>query len=799
MYKLCRTGCSAIARRRRLTKFRCGHSIVPRSCLTLLLVGLFTGCVTPQSDRAMLPLPSVLSQAPSDIAILSKPHFDSGLPLPTSMRALTGALVTASGYDVGSESHWQSQAILGEYNAALASLLSLIETGKLSRDVATGHLLYLRARVRQVQQSISFESAFKAEFHSTFAGYSNEQAYKARYFTSYSVERGETELRNAIEAFRGKLSIHPQEATSLLSQYYRYVVYHAILPLSMELFESDAQSRYLIDKDVLIQTSQGVTLSAIAARPRNAQGPLPAALIYTIYADEQNNVNRAIHAAAHGYAGVVADARGKRLSQDEIRPYEAEATDVNEVITWVTQQRWSDGRVAMYGGSYEGFAQWAALKSPHPALKTIVPYVAAIPGLGLPMENNIFLNANYGWAFYVTNNRLLDNNVYRDPERWNSLNTNWFESGRSYRELDQVDGTPNPWLHRWLDHAAYDHYWQAMVPYRSDYSAIDIPILSITGYYDDGQISALHYLAQHERYHPDPQHYLVIGPYDHFGAQRLSPRFLRGYEIDSIAQIDTPELTFAWLDFVLKDQPRPAVVKNRINYQLMGHNSWQSTESLQALNVPTRRFYLSNLASGKHHLLSSSAAPPNTYLEQEIDFSKRDAQYNDYYPWPIVKPALEVPNGLAYLSEPLTEDMQLTGRFSGKLDIAINKRDVDVGLVLYEVQPDGSTFHLSYHLGRASFAKDPTNRSLLSPHQIESVPVSHTRMVARRIAKGSRIAVVANVNFNAFAQINYGTGKDVSEESIADATTPLVIRWYTSSFVDLPLRALPPPAGTYQP
>ena len=36
-------------------------------------------------------------------------------------------------------------------------------------------------------------------------------------------------------------------------------------------------------------------------------------------------------------------------------------------------------------------------------------------------------------------------------------------------------------------------------------------------------------------------------------------------------------------------------------------------------------------------------------------------------------------------------------------------------------------------------------------------------------------------------QINYGTGKDVSDETIADATSPLVIEWLGSSFIDLPM------------
>ena len=37
-------------------------------------------------------------------------------------------------------------------------------------------------------------------------------------------------------------------------------------------------------------------------------------------------------------------------------------------------------------------------------------------------------------------------------------------------------------------------------------------------------------------------------------------------------------------------------------------------------------------------------------------------------------------------------------------------------------------------------------------------------------------------------QINYGSGKSVSEESIADAGAPLTIRWLSRSYTDLPVR-----------
>ena len=52
---------------------------------------------------------------------------------------------------------------------------------------------------------------------------------------------------------------------------------------------------------------------------------------------------------------------------------------------------------------------------------------------------------------------------------------------------------------------------------------------------------------------------------------------------------------------------------------------------------------------------------------------------------------------------------------------------------------------------------------------------------------GSRLLVTVNVNKNAYAQINYGTGKDVSDEDITDAKVPLRIKWQNDSYVRIPI------------
>lgn len=547
-------------------------------------------------------------------------------------------------------------------------------------------------------------------------------------------------------------------------------------------------SRYIINDSILIHTKDGARLSVMVVRDKNTTTPQPAALFYTIYANREGNLYEAIQSAAHGFVGVVADARGKRLSPDSIRPYEMEVKDVNEVIDWVSKQPWCNGCVGMYGGSYSGFAQWAATKNLHPALKTIVPYVAAIPGLGLPMENNVFLNANYGWPFFVTNNKYLDHATYDQHQRWRSMQEKWYASGVPYRKIDSIDGTPNKWLQRWLQHPAYDGYWQQMVPYKNEYAHINIPVLTITGYYDDGQVSALHYLREHYKYNKAANHYLIIGPYDHRGAQRGGVPVLRDYTVDPVALINTREITYQWLNYILKDGKKPDLLKDKINYEVMGANVWEHAPSISAMHRSMHTFYLTNTKYGKYYKLSANKPLTGGALVQRVDLSDRTTSNNSYYPYPIIKKELTDTAGLFFISEPFDAPVSINGIFSGMLKASINKKDLDIGIVLYEVMPDGSYFHLSYFLGRASYAKDMSKRVLLTPGKITAIPFSRTRMVSRQLQKGSRLLVVLNVNKNSFAQINYGTGKDVSDESIMNATTPLEIKWYDGSFIQIPLQ-----------
>lgn len=546
------------------------------------------------------------------------------------------------------------------------------------------------------------------------------------------------------------------------------------------------RSDYIVQDSILIKTPDGAQVSALVVRKKGVTTPLPAILSFTIYA-RQTDLKKAKEAADKGYVGVVAYSRGKKNSPDAIVPYEYDGADANAVIDWISKQPWSNQKVGMYGGSYNGFTQWAATKKMHPALKTIVPSAAAAPGLDVPMTNNVAMSFVFSWTYYVGNNKLLDEADYNNPQ-WNDLDNRWYQSGKTYPTLDSLLGRPkNDVFRRWLAHPAYDSYWQAMIPYKADFAKINIPILTTTGYYDGGQIGALYYYREHLKYNPKAEHYVIIGPYGHFGSQGYPDSVYKGYPIDKVAQIPIHEIIYDWFAYILKGGPKPSQLKDKINYQLMGSNEWRHAPSLKQAGNDSLVLYLSSKPiDSATYQLTAKKPSKEAFVKQLVDFKDR-TDMNSYFWQRNMTYDTLYHNGVMYESEPLPQAVDLAQNFTGQIKAAINKKDMDYSVVLFELTPEGKYFYLSYFMGRASYAANVSKRKLLTPGKKETIPFSNTYMSAKRLSKGSRIVILVNINKSASEQINYGTGRDVNTETIKDGAKPLEVKWFNDSYVVLPI------------
>ncbi|WP_200816915.1 CocE/NonD family hydrolase [Chitinophaga eiseniae] len=680
-----------------------------------------------------------------------------------------------------------------QYKAALQTIREYRSAyAQSDAEKAPVRFIQYETYINALQRKEPVEKAFREAFSTSVARLQHASRYDIDNWYIADTTYLAADLQRQLAQLEGQDSIALQDAIQLCRRYAAWQLLSRISAMAAPLLRQFNRQHYDIRDSLLISTRDGASVSAIVVRPRHQQGPLPVIFFFTIYTDG-GNLCIAKEAADKGYVGVVANTRGKRLSPEIAMPYEHDGNDAHDVINWISRQSWCNGSIGMYGGSYVGFTQWAAIKEGvPPALKTIVPSAAVVPGFDVPKENNVFMSFVYPWIPHVTNNQFLDNVTYNDRGRWRNMQFNWYHSGAAYQTLDSIDGTPNPIYRRWLAHPDYDAYWQNMTAYKEDFARIDIPILSTTGYFDGAQIGAMYYYREHLRYRPNAAHYLVIGPYDHLGCQHVPLPYVNGYTIDNAARISVHQLIYQWFDHILKGAPKPPILEDRINYQVMGTNQWKHVPSLQQMNNDTMTFYLSP------QRLVRQPPTDTAFIPQQADLSVRSGRFTgNYILSPLSGSNINTANGLVFVSDPLPASVAVNGSFLGKLLVIPNKKDVDIGINLYEQTPDGRYFQLSYFIGRASYAASLEKRQLLTPGSVNTISFSNTRMISKQLAKGSRLVVVININQNPFEEINYGTGKKVSEETIADAGEPVQLRWRNDSYIKVGIHHQRAPAARW--
>ncbi|TDR39776.1 hypothetical protein DFR29_115166 [Tahibacter aquaticus] len=691
------------------------------------------------------------------------------------------------------------QLVAGRYADARSSIEQLRALSPLGgpaqqRANSAQYEIYALAREYQAREHADFEPAFAASFRAAFAAMDDRTAaLSARGFASDQFDPAgqQRALDQALASQKGKPRIAASEALALLRTYLLAQVYRDFAAGAAPLLAEDDARRYLIERDILVAGADGAKICTAVVRPRGAAtAKLPALLNFTIYADPGTLFAEARRSASNGYAAVAALTRGKGCSPDAPVPFEYDGRDAAAVIDWIAAQPWSDGRVGMFGGSYEGFTQWATARQRPKALKALMPSVTVAPGIDYPKEGGIFLGFPHYWPFYVTNNKTLDKAPLQDNARWYRMYRQWYVEGGAFRDRDRLDGTPNPIYRRWLDHPAYDGYWQGMIPYRNAFAAIDIPVLTTTGYFDGGQVGALHYLREHYRQRPRAEHYLLIGPYNHVTGQRGTVAFgnnVNGYTIDPVARIDIGQLRYQWFDYVFKGAPKPALLRDRINYEVMGADQWKHAPSLAAMGEQRLRLYFGAARDDATHRLQRERPARKRTFEHVVDLADRSDIDRAVVGGAVLDKAIDTADRVVLVSEPFETAVEFSGLFSGRLDLRINKRDMDVYIDLYELTPQGDYFQLSRYQSRLSYEGHPEQRRLLKPGRQERFDFRAQRLTSRQFQAGSRLVALIGPGKEASNQINYGSGKDVSDETVKDAGEPLRIEWSGQSYLEIPL------------
>jgi putative CocE/NonD family hydrolase len=544
---------------------------------------------------------------------------------------------------------------------------------------------------------------------------------------------------------------------------------------------SDAQdsSRIELHWGLRIPLRDGIHLNATLYLPGDHLAPAPCILTVTPYISDTFH-DRGVYFAARGLPVVIVDVRGRGNSEGAFRPRVQEADDGYDVIEWLARQPWCNGKVAMWGGSYAGYAQWAAAKEGPPHLATIAPVAAPFSGVDSPMRNNIFFPERMQWLT-LTAGHALQWQIYSDSVLWSASFRRWHESGRPFRELDAAIGHPSALFQEWLAHPEPDEYWDAHNPTSEQYARLEIPILSITGLYDDDQPGTLEHYRRHVR-NTSPQartlHYLIVGPWDHAGTRTPVPEF-GGLKVGPAGLLDLPKLHREWYAWTMQNGPKPAFLQKNVAYYVTGAEQWRYADTLEAITPHHEPYFLDSTGSANDVYVSGSLGPaPGAGAPDSYTFDPREAQ------GPEVEAEAHVDRRsltdqsvtlalggrqLVYHSAPLKTDVEISGFFKLTVWIAIDCPDTDLYVSVHDIGLDGVSIRLSADAIRARYRAGLRNPKPICTREPLRYDFDSFAFASREVKRGHRlrliIAPMGRLIETSFAQKNYNNGGVASDES----------------------------------
>jgi uncharacterized protein len=537
---------------------------------------------------------------------------------------------------------------------------------------------------------------------------------------------------------------------------------------------------------VRIPLRDGVKLAATAYLLKGQSAPSPCVFTLTPYVADSYH-NRGVYFAAHGLPFLTVDARGRGNSEGAFKPFEQEVLDTYDVVEWLAKQPYCNGKIAMWGGSYAGFNQWAAVKSAPPHLATIVPAASSYPGVDFPYWNNIASNYLFQWLTFTSGHALQDK-IFSDDALWKEVWHKRYSEHAPFNNLEHAMGSEQPILRQWLSHPMVDRYYDDMAPSKADFARINMSILTITGMYDDDQPGALAYYKEHMRVasaKQRAQHFLVIGPWDHAGT-RTPKAELGRLKFGPMSLLDLPKLHVDWYGWTMSGGGRPAFLQKRVAYYVTGAERWRYADTLEAVTATAEPLFLNSSAnanslakSGQLTSRVDQAGQPDSYRYDPADISTAEVESKIDLADPTEQRLVIAQQGksLTYQSDAYAADTEISGFFKLSAWISIDQADTDFQASVYEVTSSGQSILLTRDIQRARHRTSLRSQTLITSTEPLLYTFDKFTFASRRIAKGSRLRLIFGPINSIYIQKNYNSGKAVSDETIADAR-PVTVRLF---------------------
>lgn len=507
-----------------------------------------------------------------------------------------------------------------------------------------------------------------------------------------------------------------------------------------------------------MHTRDGVRLDADVYRPVG-KGPYPVLLMRQAYGRRIACAICYAHPAwyaSQGYIVVVQDIRGRGTSEGEFLIGEHDAQDGADAVDWAAGLPGSNGRVGMYGFSYQGYNQLMAASAAGPALRAIAPAMTPWDSReGWAWKQGALrLQSTLGWATQLaseTARRRGDAQAYAElmaAARALPLNeavTAWPRYMRQHADLTHYA--------RWLETPADDPYWQRIsaAAHAAEIAARRIPTFFIGGWHDPYNETVLQAYRDLSALGAGPMR-MDIGPWAHFPWARKTA----GVDYGPDAETDIDARQVRWFDRWLKDIDNGIDVEPPIRSFDLGRKCWRVFDRWpdHVSRWALAGNGLAALRVGDGRLLPDGEPWPET--------PGHDSVVNDPWrpapsaggpygtpPGPVDRQAVDQrPDVMTFDSAPLDAPLDVAGKVSAVLYLSCDQADFDVSCSLNRIQPDGRSQVIAdgYARVREWRPDAPVNVAM------------HAACVTLQKGESLRVAVAASA-YPAYA-VNPGTDAD---------------------------------------
>jgi uncharacterized protein len=468
-------------------------------------------------------------------------------------------------------------------------------------------------------------------------------------------------------------------------------------------------------EEVMIPVRDGVHLQTVILTPADQTGPLPILFRRTPYGVPAGALPRIPTSwkefAQDGYIFVIQNLRGRfksegvfKLSQEENLADPAATNDVTDAydsIDWLVKNvRNNNGKVGIYGVSYDGFTAGVTLLRPHPALKAMSEQAAPVD----QWMNDDFhrfgaLRESYAVEYAVLEQADKNKNTHFDFDTYDTYS--W------YLALGPLSNINAAYLHGtipfWNDvvaHPNYDSFWQRE-SWISHLHGSTVPNLNVAGFWDQedpwGPWQIFHHAAEHD---PDATNFMVAGPWYHGEWQSA-----KGDSIGLIAlggretarefreTIQAPFFRY----YLHGRGEKPAW---RATTFQSGANRWRSYSAWPPKESKPTKLYLHTDgtlsfdappqgAASEYREYVSDPANPVPYRHRPISPTYPGG---DWRTWEVADQRFvdHRPDVLSFVSAPLDHDLTITGDVAADIFASTSGTDADFVVKLIDVYPENA-------------------------------------------------------------------------------------------------------------